>query len=247
MSRLAPIALFALLASPVQAFDLTKMSDAERKVFQEEVRAYLMENPQVIMDAVAVLEERNAAEQGNNDLSLVQANADAIFNDGFSWVGGNAQGDVTIVEFLDYRCGYCRKAFEDVKQLVEGDGNVRFIVKEFPILGQASLDSARFAIATKHAAGDEAYETMHDALMAYRGATEVPALSRLAASLGLDPAPIIAKLESPEVEAGIRQTLALAKALQINGTATFVFGDQMIRGYVPLSAMEDIVSEQRDG
>jgi protein-disulfide isomerase len=199
------------------------------------------------MDAVAVLEQQTAANQENADLKLVADNSAAIFDDGYSWVGGNPEGDVTVVEFLDYRCGYCRKAYDDVKQLVEGDDNIRFIVKEFPILGQASLDSSRFAVATKLAAGDEAYEDMHDALMAYKGPTDVDALSRLAEGLGLDGDAIVAKLDTAEVDDAIRQTHELAQTLQINGTPTFVFGDQMIRGYVPLNAMEQIVSDQRDG
>jgi protein-disulfide isomerase len=247
MTRLVPLALMGLLAAPAQALDLTAMSEAERKAFREEVRAYLLDNPEVIMEAVAVLEDRKAAAQETDDLSLVRANAEAIFNDGFSWVGGNPEGDVTVVEFLDYRCGYCRKAFQEVKELVEADGNIRFVVKEFPILGQESLDSSRFAIATRQAAGDEAYALIHDALMDYRGATDEAALSRLAEGLGIDPAPVVARLEDPSVDEEIRQTRALAQALQINGTPTFVFDEQMIRGYVPLDAMTEIVSEQRDG
>ncbi|WP_407493170.1 DsbA family protein [Pseudooceanicola sp. MF1-13] len=247
MIRLAPFALIGLMAAPVQAFDLTNMTEDERQIFRDEVRQYLMDNPQVIMDAVAVLEERNAANQENADLRMVEDNSDAIFNDGYSWVGGNPEGDVTVVEFLDYRCGYCRKAYEEVMELVEDDQNIRFIVKEFPILGQASLDSSRFAVATKLAAGDDAYEAMHDALMAYKGPTDTQALSRLADGLGLDSAAIVAKLDDEAVDGAIRSTHELAQTLQINGTPTFVFGDQMIRGYVPLKAMEQIVSEQRDG
>lgn len=246
MLRIAPFALLALMAAPVNALDLTKMSDAEREAFRAEVRAYLLENPQVIMEAVAVLEDQKAAQQENADLSLVQNNAKAIFDDGYSWVGGNPEGDITVVEFLDYRCGYCRKAFEEVKSLIDGDGNIRFIVKEFPILGQASLDSARFAIATKQVAGDEAYAALHDALMDYKGQTSPAALSRLAATLGIDAKPIVAQLDAPEVDAEIRKTHELAQILQINGTPTFVFGEQMIRGYVPLNAMEQIVADQRD-
>ncbi|WP_375173158.1 DsbA family protein [Pseudooceanicola sp.] len=247
MTRLAPLALLGLLATPVQALDLTDMTTAEREAFREEVRAYLLDNPEVIMEAVSILEERNAAAQEGNDLALVQGNLKAIQDDGYSWVGGNPEGDLTVVEFLDYRCGYCRKAFEEVRELIEQDGNIRFVVKELPILGQASLDSARFAVATKQAAGDEAYGMMHDALMAYKGPTSEAALSRLAEGLGLDGAAIVAQLEDPAVDAEIRQTHDLASKLKINGTPTFVFGEQLIRGYVPLDAMTQIAADQRDG
>lgn len=245
MTRLAPFALLGLLAAPVQALDLTNMSDDERKAFREEVRAYLLDNPEVIMEAVNLLEQRNAEAQEVSDLALIRDNSDAIFDDGYSWVGGNPEGDVTVVEFLDYRCGYCRKAFEEVNALVSQDGNIRFIVKEFPILGQASLDSSRFAVAARQASGDEVYEQIHNALMDYKGPTSEPALSRLAEGLGIDPAPILAQLDDPAVDAEIRKTHDLAAKLKINGTPTFVFGDQMIRGYVPLETMSAIVSDQR--
>ena len=103
------------------------MTDAEREVFGAAVLAYLLENPQVIMDAVQVLEDRQNEEQAQNDLSLVADTADALFNDGYSWVGGNPNGNVTIVEFFDYRCGFCRRVHPEVKELLESDGNIRYI------------------------------------------------------------------------------------------------------------------------
>jgi protein-disulfide isomerase len=247
MTRFAPLAIAALLALPAQALDLTNMSPAEREAFREEVRAYLLDNPQIIMEAVSVLEERNAAQQVNNDLALVKQNARAIFDDGYSWVGGNPDGDITVVEFLDYRCGYCRKAFRDVQALVQGDTNIRFVVKELPILGPESLVMSRFAVATKQIAGDEAYGMLHDAMMEYRGAPDAKGLARLAESLGIDPEPIMEHLDDPAVIDEIRQTRVLAEKLGINGTPTFVFGEQLIRGYIPLDQMQAVIKDQRDG
>ena len=106
------------------------------------MQAYLLENPEVLVEAMDVLNARQAAADAQNDATLVKTNADAIFNDPASWVGGNPEGDITLVEFTDYRCGYCRKAYDEVAELVKSDGNIRFIVKEFPILGEASLTSA---------------------------------------------------------------------------------------------------------
>lgn len=243
---LATTALLALsLAAPAQAFDLTSMSAEEREAFRAEVRAYLMENPEVIIEAVNQMEARQAQQQAADDLALVSTNAEAIFNDGFSWVGGNPEGDVTMVEFMDYRCGYCRKAYSEVEQLLESDGNIRLIVKEFPILGEASTISSRFAIATKQVAGGEAYKAVHDALIAFAGEPSTPALQRLAEGLGLDGAAIIAAMDSEEVNREITETRALAQRLQIRGTPTFVMGGQLVRGYVPLDAMQQIVDDER--
>jgi len=241
-------ALALLSAGPAAAqsgLDFSQMSAAEREAFRAEVRAYLLENPQVIFEAARVYEEQQAQAQAENDNTLVKVNAAAIFDDGRSWVGGNPDGDVTVVEFMDYRCGYCRKAFEEVKELIESDGNIRFIVKEFPILGPDSVASSRFAIATRQVAGQDAYEQVHDALMSFKGTPDKVSLGRLGSSLGLDPEPILAAMDGEAVNEELNANHALAQRLQINGTPTFVMGEQMVRGYVPLAGMRQIVEEER--
>lgn len=238
--------LFSLLiALPALAMDLKELSDEERAQFRAEVRAYLLENPEVIMEAVERLQAREAEQQQQADLSLVAENAEAIFNDGYSWVGGNPEGDITLVEFLDYRCGYCKRAHGEVAQLLESDGNIRLIVKEFPILGEQSVLASRFAIAVKQVAGAESYRAVNDALMAFNGEIALPALRRLATTYGLDAAEIEARMESEEVTAEIAETRALAQRLQITGTPTFVMEDELLRGYMPYDQMADIVAEKR--
>nr|WP_143595822.1 DsbA family protein [Tropicibacter naphthalenivorans] len=232
-------------ASAQDAFDPATMSDAQRAAFGEAVRAYLMENPEVIMEAVAVLEERQQNAAAAADDQLVQDHYEALVNDGYSWVGGNPDGDVTVIEFMDYRCGYCRKAQPEVEELIASDGNIRLIIKEFPILGDASLISAKFAIATQIVAGDEAYKQVHDALIALEGNPGKGPLTRLADTLGLDVDAIMAEMDSDEVLRRIADTRQLAQAMQINGTPSFVFGDQMVRGYAPLPAMQQIVAQER--
>ncbi|MCO6382249.1 DsbA family protein [Oceanicola sp. 502str15] len=239
-------ATLALTALPAAAFDVAAMSDGEREAFRAEIRAYLLDNPEVLMEAIGVLEERQAADQAQGDVALVASNADALFNDANSWVGGNPEGDITIVEFMDYRCGYCKKAFPEVENLIKADGNIRFIVKEFPILGEQSVVASRFAIATLQVAGPEAYKKVHDAMMGQRGEFTEAALTALAEQAGADPAPILAAMGSDEVSAVIAENHALAQAMQISGTPTFVLEDQMLRGYVPLQAMMGIVAEVRE-
>jgi len=236
---------FAMLSAPLHAFDISAMSDEERAAFHAELRAYLMANPQVILESVNQMEAQQAEQQAQDDLSLVAANKDALLDDGISWVGGNPEGDITIVEFLDYRCGYCRRAHDEVTKLLTSDGNIRLIVKELPILGEASTISSRFAIATKQVAGDEAYKAVHDALMSFGGQPSEAALARLANSLGLNGDAIVAQMESEDVSTHIAQTRALAQRLQIRGTPTFVMGEQLIRGYVPLDGMKQIIAEER--
>ncbi|MBV7409742.1 DsbA family protein [Maritimibacter sp. DP1N21-5] len=247
MTRLVSAAAIALglATAPAFSFDIESMSEDERATFREEIRAYLLENPEVLMEAIGVLENRQAEQQVADDQAMVENNANALLDDGYSLVVGNPEGDVTIVEFVDYRCGYCRKAFPEVNALVEEDGNIRLIYKEFPILGPESLTSSKFAIATNLVAGEEAYARMHDELMNLRANATEEVLARLADDMGLDSAAILAAMDDPEVERQIAENHALGQALQISGTPTFVFGDQMVRGYVPIDAMKEIVEELR--
>lgn len=245
LKRLAAPALIAGLALPATALDLDEMTEAERAAFGAEVRAYLMENPEVIMEAVELLQQREAEEQARADFDLVADNADAIFDDGYSWVGGNPDGDIVLVEFLDYRCGYCKRAHGEVARLLEEDGNIKLIVKEFPILGEQSLLASRWAVATKQVAGDEAYKDMNDALMAFRGDVTVPALRRLGETYGLDVDAIEAALNSEEVTQVIADTRALAQKLQITGTPTFVMQDELLRGFLPFDGMMEMVEQKR--
>lgn len=248
MFRFAASATTALtlMASPVLAFDINDMSPEERAAFGEQVRAYLLENPQTILEAIEVLEQQQAVAEAQADLQLVEANADELFNDGYSWVGGNPDGDITLVEFMDYRCGYCRRAVPEVADLLNADGNIRLVIKEFPILGEASLISSRFAVATKQVAGDDAYKQVHDALLEFGGDVSDVTLRRIADGLSLDSDAILAAMDSDEVNREIAATQDLARRLNISGTPTFVLETEMLRGFLPAEQMQQIANGIRE-
>jgi protein-disulfide isomerase len=243
---LAALISFALTA-PAGAEGLTDMTEAEKAAFGVAVRAYLLENPEVLSEAFAVLQDRQAGSAAALDDQLVATNAAKIFDDGVSWVGGNPDGDITIVEFMDYRCSYCKKAFTEIEELVASDGNIRFVLKEFPILGEDSVAASRFAVAVHQLHGDDLYKSAHDALMELRGAPDETTLARLATSLGLDPAQISARMNSDEVTLVLAANHALAEQMAISGTPTFVVQGQMLRGYLPLETMRQIVADERAG
>lgn len=244
--RLAALAAFvAAWALPAAATDLTRMTDTDRTAFRAEVRAYLLDHPEVLVEAINELDQRQKQAAAVADQQLVHDNAKAVFDDGYSWVGGNPDGDITMVEFMDYRCGYCKRAFPEVDQLLTTDGNIRYIVKEFPILGNQSVLAAKFAIAVKQTAGDDTYATVHSALMTFNSDITMASLGRMAQTLGLDMAALSAKMDSPEVAAVISANRALASKLKITGSPTFVVKDQMLRGYLPLAQMQQVVSRIR--
>ena len=247
MIRACLTALALCLTAPAaHAFDIKAMTAEERENFRSEIRSYLLENPEVLMEAIAVLEERRAAEAAAQEGELLEEYQAAIFDDGYSWIGGNPDGDVTIVEFLDYRCGYCKRAHPEVQTLLSEDGNIRIIVKEFPILGPESELASRYAIATKRVEGDEAYAAVHDALMLWDGPINEAALGRVAREAGLsDHAAIMAEMGSEEIGGIIANNRMLGQALNIQGTPSFIMGDTFVRGYVNLEQMQGIVESLR--
>ena len=239
-------ALLASTAPLAHAEGLTNMTEAERSAFNEAVRAYILDNPEVLIEAMEVYQAREMDQAAERDKILLSENKEAITRNPNDWAGGNLEGDITLVEFMDYRCGYCHKAYADVESLIKSDGNIRFVLKEFPVLGEQSTLAAQFTIAIKQLHGDDAYKAAHDALFGFRGEISHDSLSRLAENLKLDYAALSARMSGPEVAAVIEENYAIAQMFGINGTPTFILEDGLIQGYVPLNEMEKLVAQARE-
>ena len=244
MFRIVILFIF-LLASQSFALDLSKMSVSERALLQEEIRLYILENPEIIMEAVEVLRKKEQQAAVQSDFELVKKHRKAIFEDGFSFTGGNRNGDITLVEFIDYRCGYCKKAHNEVEKLLSNDGNIRFIIKEFPILGDDSLELSKFALAVKIVHGDKMYKIVHDILIKMKAPPSKKAFDQITNNLNLDSSLVENAMDSNEVNGMIAYTRNLAERLKISGTPTFVLNDELIRGYVPFDALINIVENKR--
>ena len=236
---------FLAFSSISIAMDINNLTNADRKVLQKEIRRYILENPDIIFEAADIVRKREAALEVQEDEELIQSNFNEIFYDNYSYVGGNPDGDITIVEFVDYKCGYCRKAAELVRQLIAKDDNIRFVVKEFPILGEASLVSSKFAIAVKNIGGPEKYKVAHDILLALTAEPTEIYLRRIAKELELNPEELFEAMQSDLVAQEIDQTGELAQKLQISGTPTFILGDQFLRGFVPLEILSKAIHSER--
>ena len=223
---------------------LTDMTEAERKAFRTEVRAYLLEHPEVLMEAIQVLEARRDADTQAADVALIAANREQLFDGANAWVTGNPDGDVTLVEFSDYRCGYCKRAHPELKILLQRDPNIRLVVREFPILGPDSVVAARMATAALDLDRSK-FGALNDALMDFEGQLTEAAAYQIASHAGYDIAALKERAASAEVEARIGDTYALAKTLGLQGTPSFVLGNQIIRGYLPVERMLAAVAESR--
>lgn len=250
-SCLLALALAAGVSFPVQALDLQNLSEADRKALHTEIRLFLQANPDVIRQvvstpaAVAPAAAAPAAPAKTYRNPLVASNAAEIFDDGYSWVGGNPDGDITLVAFMDYRCGYCRQAYDEVEKLLESDGNIRLIIKELPVLGSTSVALSKFAMSTQRLRGDDAYAAIHEALMRYKGPTDNSALVNLLASLGYDTEGVTRAMNDSELRDIIRKNRDLAQRLEITGTPSFVMEDQILGGYMKADKMQQVAQAVR--
>ncbi|KPQ08104.1 MAG: Protein-disulfide isomerase [Rhodobacteraceae bacterium HLUCCA12] len=249
VSAATALALASPLAAQSGGFG-EDLDDEGRAALRAEIRDYLMAHPEVIFEAVAEFERRNVEQQADMDATLVEINADDIFDDGYSWVGGNPDGDITLVEFMDYRCSFCRRAFPQMMDFAESDGNVRLVVKEFPILGPESETMSRFAVAVHQLGGDETYFAAHERLMSWEGEVRDSALGGLASELGLDAEAVLERMDTAAVSEIISSNRALAQRLQISGTPSFVMGTadgnaEMLRGFLPAEELHNLASQLR--
>lgn len=220
------------------------MDDAQRKAIESVVHDYLMKNPEVILEAVDAMQKRQkqAAEEGAQ--KALKENQAALFHNPNDAVIGNPQGDVTVVEFFDYQCGYCKAVLADTQKLVKNDGKIRFVLKEFPILGPGSLVASKAALASR---AQGKYMDFHNAMMAHRGGFDTDTVMRLARSVGLDTDRLKKDMDSPDVVKVIAANQALAEKLDIHGTPGFVFGDTLVPGAIKLDDMKRLVDAARKG
>lgn len=234
-----------LLPFGAHAFEINAMTSEERRIFREEVRAYLLDNPTVLVEAMNVLEQQQQESESLADALMLEQNREELLNDGISYVSGNPDGDLVMVEFMDYRCGYCRKAHKEVAELLKTDGNIKLITKEYPILGAASTSSSKMAVATLQLFGADAYGRIYEELMTFNGPMNEKSIRMIAHRNDLDADKILARMDGPEVAAHIGRMHELGRKMQVSGTPTFVIGDTILRGYVPLRGMRQIVMAER--
>ncbi len=218
-------------------------TSSQKTQIENIIKEYLIANPEVLSEALYELKQRSiAAEQGalkNN----IAGSASLLYKSKLSYVAGNRQGDVTLVEFFDYNCGFCKRAFKDVLSILETDKNLRFIVKEFPILGPGSVFASKAAIASK---AQGKYWDFHIALMKTRGKLDEAKVMSTAASLGLDTEKLRRDMDMPAVVMEIEEAYDLAERLGIKGTPAFVVDDELLRGAVGQQTLKKEITAVRN-
>ena len=216
----------------------------DRDAIREIVREYLIEHPEVIEEAIQVLHERRELERRAQARAAIAENGEALRAHPMSPVSGNPEGDVTVVEFFDYRCPHCKRALGPVMALLAGDERVRVVWKEFPILGPVSQFAARAAMAA-HRQGR--YHELHVALMRWPEELTEAGIVEIAAAVGLDVERLRRDMADPAIVAYLDETARLAQALGIRGTPAFVIGDTLVPGAVDGASLQAMVAEARSG
>ena len=223
----------------IGAFDADQ-EDAIREI----VRDYLLANPEVLVESLEVYQDRQRIVEEQRQRERVVALRAQLADDPGAPVIGNPEGDVSVIEFFDYRCPYCVRVAEDLREAVRRDGNIRLVMKEFPILGPESTTVARMALA---AAGQDRYEDYHFALMSVGGKVTEDKAWKVAKKIDLDVDQMRADMESPEIDDMLQRNYELAQALEIRGTPSFVIGDEVVRGALDMSRMRRLVAGVRAG
>jgi protein-disulfide isomerase len=245
LARSVGLALLVLAtgpALPVPPAGADALDPAARGAIEEIIRDYIKAHPEVIEESLQQLEERRQAETKQRGREAVAAHQADLLHDPESPVHGNPAGDVTLVEFFDYRCRYCKAVAGFVTQLVKEDPQVRLVYKDFPILGEASVMASKAALASRV---QGKYPAFHEALMAVQGDLTEATVMATAASVGLDTTMLQTDMEAPAIMAVIEKNRALGQTLGLTGTPAFVVGAELAPGAMDLAAMKELVAQAR--
>ena len=247
--RFAPLAraaaFTALAALSTAAPAQTSFTDQQKQAIGEIVKEYLIKNPEVLQEAIAELERRQQEAQKVAQASALSQSRDALLNSPGDYTAGNPSGDVTVVEFFDYNCGYCKRALTALQALMKADPKIRVVLKDFPVLGPESVEASRVALAAKKQLKGEKTFEYHMKLMETRGRINGERAIALAKEMGVDVARLQKDMEAPEVKTTLQENVSLGDKLGLSGTPAFVIGNEVISGAVGLEPMRRTVAGVR--
>src|SRR3984957_4206969 len=230
-------------AAPAQA---QSFSADQREEIGHIVKDYLLAHPEVMQDVMAELEKRQQTAEAEKHRTAVAENKATLFSSPHQVVLGNPQGSITMVEFFDYNCGFCKRALPDMLTLLKTDSNIKFVLKEFPVLGEGSVEAAHVAVAARmQDATGKKYIEFHQKLLGGRGPADKARALAAAKEVGFDMARIEKDMGSDEVKKTIDENLKLADLIGVNGTPSYVVGEEVVVGAVGLDALKEKIAAER--
>ena len=240
------VALMALTALPgIARADEAPFSEARKTEIGAIVKAYLMDHPEVIQDAMAALEQRQKDAEAEQQKKATAQLASDLSDAGKGVVLGNPSGDVTLIEFFDYNCGYCKKSLPDLMGMLKDDPKLRLILRDFPVLGPDSVEASQVALAVRKQFPGARYMDFHQKLIESKGRVGKDRALQVARDLGADMEQLNRDLATGETRTLLESTMNAADQLRIGGTPAFVVGDGVITGAVGRVALESSVSSVR--
>jgi protein-disulfide isomerase len=246
-STVLAAAAAALIALPViVAARAQTVSEPQRAEIEKIIKEYIVSHPEVLQEAMAELDKRQAAAEAEKAKVAIKKNEEAIFSSAHQVTIGNPQGDVTLVEFFDYNCGYCKRALSDLMDLMKNDSKLKVVLKEFPVLGPGSEEAARVAVAVRMQ-DPKKYLEFHQKLLGGRGAADKAKALAVAKDVGLDLARLEKDMVSNEAKTTFDEDIKLAETLGMNGTPSYVVGTEVVVGAVGLDALKEKVKSARCG
>lgn len=223
-------------------------NDTQKSEIQSIIKDYLISHPEILEEVSAELTKRQATAEAEKHEAAVSANASLIFNSPRGVTVGPKDGDVTFVEFFDYNCGYCKRAMNDMMELMKADPKLKVVLKEFPVLGPGSVEAAQVAVAARmQDPSGKKYLDFHQKLLGGRGQADKARAIAAAKDAGYDVARIEKDMTSPEVRATIEENFKLAESMGMNGTPSYVIGKQVVVGAVGEDALKEKISQARCG
>jgi protein-disulfide isomerase len=232
--------LAAALAVPARADE--PLSPEQKQAVEQIIHDYFMKNPEFMVDVLRAAEAKIKQEKADDARQAIAAKRDELLSDASSPVGGNPQGDVTIVEFFDYSCPYCKQVEPQIEALVKEDHQLRIVYKEFPVLGAGSVYAASIALV---ALKQGRYAPFHDAMMATKGQLSEDVVLKVAAGAGVDVAKAKQMVNAPDIQDILKRNYALAEALDINGTPAFIIGNVLVPGAASIDQLKKLVADAR--
>lgn len=247
LAPLRPAALAGAIAlAPVLALaQPASFTEGQRQAIGQIVKEYLIQNPEVLQEAMTELERRQTEGQKAAQATALRSSRETLLNSPRDIVAGNASGDVTLVEFFDYNCGYCKRALADVRGLIKADPKLRVVLKDFPVLGPDSLEASRVSLAAKQQLKGEKLFDFHTKVMETRGRVNGERALAVAKEMGLDLARLQKDMDGPDVRAALQETVKLGDQLGLSGTPAFVIGDEIISGAVGVEPLKRTVAGVR--
>lgn len=243
MVSLMALALLGLGAPKINAEDVAQHTPTTEDI-ETIVRDYLLKNPEIIVEALELLEQRREADQRAQQKQVISRNEGALYQSEHQIILGNPNGDITLIEFFDYNCGFCRQSLEHVEKLVEEDKNLRVILKEFPVLGPSSQEAARVAIAAAKTDPGK-YLELHRRLLQARGQVNERIALVLSEGLGFDMQKIRSFMSEPVIDEAITEVYGIATQLGLTGTPTFIIGDEIMPGAVGYDVLRQKLDAMR--